>query len=120
MRLIGSLAVVAVIAVGVQAERAKLPPPPATPLRYTDVAPIFEKHCAGCHDARRGTNAAAQAVFEMSGGYPFATKRPGTLLGDLRHMFENRGSLSQNEKWRGVSWIAGGARDAEGRPPVWR
>jgi hypothetical protein len=35
-------------------------------------------------------------------------------------MFETRGSLSADEKWRGVSWIHGGALDADGKPPVWK
>jgi hypothetical protein len=81
---------------------------------------VFEKHCAKCHDVRLGKHVGAQAVFEMSRGYPFATKRPDTLLEGLRHMFEIRGSLSADEKHRGVSWIDGGALDADGKPPVWR
>ena len=91
---------------------------PAQPLRYPDVAPIFEK-CATCHDARRAKNDAAQAVFEMS-SYPFATKRPGTLLDDLRAMLPRRGALTADEKCRGLSWLATGALDADGKPPRWR
>jgi hypothetical protein len=106
--------------VGHAKTKPALPPPPATPLRYPDVQPVFEKHCASCHDVRKSKNPGAQAVFEMSNGYPFSTKRPGTLLDDLRHMFENRGSLSTDEKWRGVSWISAGALDAAGQPPIWR
>ena len=98
---------------------SKLPAPPATPLRYPDVQPVFVKHCAACHDARLGKNPGAQAVFEMT-SYPFATKRPTTLLGGLRHMFEVRKSLSADEKWRGLSWISAGALDADGKPPRWR
>lgn len=123
MHVLAPIALVAVVAVTVAAERKaapKLPPPPATPFRYTDVKPVFEKHCAKCHDVRRSKNPGAQAVFEMSNGYPFSTKRPSTLLGDLRHMFETRGSLDADEKWRGASWIQAGALDAEGNPPVWR
>ena len=118
--LFAPFALIAIVAVTVAAQREAPKPPPATPLRYTDVKPVFEKHCAGCHDVRRGKNPGAQAVFEMSGGYPFTTKRPGTLLEGLRHMFEKRGSLSSDEKWLGVSWIHGGALDADGKPPVWR
>jgi hypothetical protein len=94
-------------------------PAPAKPLRYPDVHPIFEQHCAKCHDSRQGKNDAAQAVFEMA-SYPFSTKRPATLLGDLRGMFLHRGSLSAAEKCRGIQWLAGGGLDAEGRPPRWR
>ncbi len=94
-------------------------PTPATPLRYPDVQPIFEQHCAKCHDARKGKNDPAQAVFEMT-TYPFATKRPATLLDDLRGMFLHRGSLSAEEKCRGTQWLAGGALDANGKPPRWR
>jgi hypothetical protein len=110
---------VAIVAAAVAAERAPAPTArPATALRYPDVAPIFEK-CAGCHDVRRGPNK-AQSVFEMSKGYPFATARPDRLLGDLRHMFETRGSLTADEKQRGVWWIDAGALDAQGARPVWR
>lgn len=94
-------------------------PAPAKPLRYPDVHPIFEQHCAKCHDSRLGKNDAAQAVFEMT-SYPFSTKRPATLLGDLRGMFLHRGSLSAEEKCRGIQWLAGGGLDAEGKPPRWR
>lgn len=94
-------------------------PAPPKPLRYPDVHPIFEQHCAKCHDSRKGKNDAAQAVFEMT-SYPFSTKRPKTLLGDLRGMFLHRGSLSAGEKCRGIQWLAGGALDAEGKPPRWR
>lgn len=94
-------------------------PTPDRPLRYPDVQPIFDQHCAKCHDARKGTNAAAQAVFEMT-SYPFSTRRPATLLDDLRGMFQHRGSLSADEKCRGLSWLGGGALDAEGKPPRWR
>jgi hypothetical protein len=94
-------------------------PAPARPLRYPDVQPIFEQHCAKCHDARKAKNDAAQAVFEMT-SYPFSTKRPGTLLDDLRGMFLHRGSLSAEEKCRGTQWLTGGALDAEGKPPRWR
>lgn len=92
---------------------------PAQPLRYPQVAPIFEQHCAKCHDARLGRNDPAQAVFEMT-SYPFATRRPGTLLADLRGMFLHRGSLSAAEKCRGVQWLSTGGLDADGRPPRWR
>src|SRR5829696_8680713 len=84
---------------------------PAAPLRYPDVAPLFAK-CASCHDARLAKNDAAQAVFEMS-SYPFATKRPGTLLDDLRAMLPKRGALTPDEKCRGLSWLASGALDAD-------
>jgi hypothetical protein len=94
-------------------------PPPARALRYPDVEPIFATHCAGCHDARKGKNPAAQRVFEMT-TYPFSTARPRTLLADLRGMFIGRGNLSRDEKCAGLSWIAGGGRDARGRPPRWR
>jgi hypothetical protein len=121
VRVLVVIAVAAFVVIGVLHEPAesKLPPPPATPLRYPDVQPMFAKHCAGCHDSRKGTNAGAQAVFEMS-SYPFATKRPDTLLEDLRHMFEIRKALSPDDKWRGVSWIDGGALDADGHAPRWR
>lgn len=112
-----SLLVVAVVAVTVTAERATTPAPA---LRYRDVQPIFERHCAACHDVRKSKNPRAQAVFEMSRGYPFATQRPDSLLDDLRHMFETRGSLSADEKLRGLAWLRGGALDADGKRPVWR
>lgn len=32
-------------------------PAPAQPPRYSAVAPIFERHCARCHDARQSDNA---------------------------------------------------------------
>jgi hypothetical protein len=111
---------VAIVAAAVAAERVPSRPPPAPALRYPDVAPIFDKHCAGCHDARRGPNPKPQAIFEMSKGYPFTTARPARLLGDLRHMFETRGSLSAEEKQRGVRWIDDGALDERGEPPGWR
>ena len=111
---------IALVAVAAERKAPKLAAAPATALRYPDVQPVFEKHCAKCHDVRVAKNPGAQAVFEMSGGYPFSTKRPGTLLEDLRHMFETRGSLSADEKSRGVSWIRGGALDADGKAPVWR
>jgi len=89
------------------------------PLRYPDVQPIFEQHCAKCHDARLVRNDAAQAVFEMT-SYPFSTRRPGTLLDDLRAVFPKRGSLSAAEKCRAQQWLTGGALDAGGKSPVWR
>jgi hypothetical protein len=94
-------------------------PTPARPPRYPDVQPIFEQHCAKCHDARRSKNDAAQAVFVMT-SYPFSTKRPGTLLDDLRAMLPKRGSLSAEEKCRGLQWLTAGALDAAGNPPRWR
>jgi hypothetical protein len=93
--------------------------PRARPALYPDVQPIFARHCAKCHDSRKGENRAAQLVFEMS-RYPFSTARPDTLLGDLRGMFISRGNLSRTEKCTGLSWIDGGGRDAQGRPPRWR
>lgn len=101
------------------AESKLRPPPPPAALRYPDVHPIFVKHCASCHDSRIATNAAAQAVFEMT-SYPFSTKRPTTLIGDLRHMFEVRKVLSADEKARSLSWLSTGALDADGKPPRWR
>ena len=92
---------------------------PPKPLRYPEVQPIFEQHCAKCHDARNGRNDAAQAVFEMT-SYPFRTKRPERLVEDLREMFRDRGSLDAAEKCKGLSWLAGGARDAHGDLPRWR
>lgn len=114
-----------VVAAGLAPESsivAAAPPACATPprpLRYPDVKPVFERHCAKCHNARKGRNDAAQAVFEMT-SYPFSTKRPDTLLVDLRGMFLDRGSLSAAEKCLGLEWLAGGARDADGQPPRWR
>jgi hypothetical protein len=94
-------------------------PTPAQPPHYPDVAPIFERHCAKCHDARQSDNAAAQAVFEMT-SYPFSTKRPATLLADLRAMIPRRGALSADEKCRGLQWLTAGGLDAAGTPPHWR
>jgi hypothetical protein len=94
-------------------------PTPARPPRYPDVQPIFERHCAKCHDARKSKNAAAQAVFEMT-GYPFATRRPATLLDNLRTGVPNRGMLSAEEKCLAVQWLTAGALDADGNPPRWR
>ena len=93
-------------------------PAPARPPRYPDVQPIFERRCAKCHDARQSRNDAAQAVFEMT-SYPFSTKRPATLLDDLRAKVPNRG-LSPDEKCLAVQWLAAGALDADGNPPRWR
>jgi hypothetical protein len=111
----------ALILLGILHEPAesKLRPPPPTPLRYTDVHAIFAKHCAACHDSRIGTNPGAQAVFEMT-SYPFSTRRPTTLISDLRHMFQVRKALSAEEKARGLSWLSAGALDADGKPPRWR
>jgi hypothetical protein len=92
--------------------------PPVQPLRYPAVQPIFEQRCAKCHDARVSTNTAAMAVFEMT-TYPFSTKRPDRLLGDLRTTLPNRG-LSADEKCRAVAWLSAGALDADGNPPRWR
>jgi len=94
-------------------------PTPARPPRYPDVQPVFEQHCAKCHDARKARNDAAQAVFEMT-SYPFSTRRPATLVGDLLAVFPKRGSLSAEEKCRGVQWLSAGALDADGSPPRWR
>jgi hypothetical protein len=91
---------------------------PDRPLRYPDVQPIFAQHCAKCHDARLAKNDAAQAVFEMT-SYPFSTKRPDRLLGDLQKTFPNRG-LSADEKCRAIAWLTAGALDADGHPPRWR
>jgi hypothetical protein len=92
---------------------------PAQPLRYPDIAPMLERECAKCHDVRRAKNDAAQAVFEMS-SYPFATKRPATLLDDLRAMLPKRGAFTADEKCRGLAWLTTGALDADGKPPRWR
>lgn len=93
-------------------------PAPARPPRYPDVQPIFERRCAKCHDARKSRNAAAQAVFEMT-SYPFSTRRPATLLDNLRATVPNRG-LSTDEKCLAVQWLTAGALDADGNPPRWR
>jgi hypothetical protein len=103
---------------GARAEAPSCPAPPRAVL-YPKVEPIFARHCAGCHDARKGDNRAAQRVFEMS-SYPFSTARPDTLLADLRGMFASRGNLSPAEKCTGMAWIDGGGRDARGQPPRWR
>ena len=81
--------------------------------------PIFERHCAKCHDARKAKNDAAQAVFEMT-SYPFATRRPTTLLDNLRTTVPNRGMLSADEKCVAIQWLTSGALDADGNPPRWR
>jgi hypothetical protein len=94
-------------------------PVPAKPPRYPDVQPIFEQHCAKCHDARKARNDAAQAVFEMT-SYPFSTKRPGTLIDNLRTGIPGRGMLSADEKCRALQWLTAGALDAGGNPPRWR
>lgn len=94
-------------------------PPPEHPLRYGDVQAVFEERCAACHDKRKSSNAAPQRIFEMS-SYPFATARPATLLSDLRKMFEHRGGLSDDDRWRGINWVDAGGLDAEGKPPRWR
>lgn len=52
--------------------------------------------------------------------YPFSTRRPDTLLADLRAMIPRRGALSADEKCRGVQWLTAGALDAAGNPPRWR
>ena len=92
---------------------------PVRPVLYPQVEPVFARHCAGCHDARKGDNRAAQRVFEMS-RYPFSTGRPRTLLADLRRMFADRDSLSPTEKCTGITWVDGGGRDANGDKPRWR
>ncbi|MEO8700978.1 MAG: hypothetical protein ABI867_13100 [Kofleriaceae bacterium] len=92
--------------------------PPVAP-RYPDVQPLFEARCASCHDARKSANPPAQAVFEMSLGYPFATQRPATLLEDLRRAVKTR-FLDEAEQRRAIAWAAAGALDAEGQPPSWR
>jgi hypothetical protein len=92
---------------------------PAAAITYTQVAPIFAAKCASCHDSRQSDNKKAQRVYEMS-SYPFATARPNTLLADLKKTFATRGSLTADEKQLGQDWIAGGALDAEGKPPRWR
>lgn len=102
-----------------RAEEAPVCPPAARPVLYPQVEPIFAARCAQCHDARKGENRPAQRVFEMS-SYPFSTARPRTLLGDLRGMFRERGSLTSAEKCTGLAWIEGGGRDARGRLPRWR
>jgi hypothetical protein len=123
--LVGGASLAALLAAGTavwawaHAEEGPSCPPPARPVLYPQVEPIFATHCAGCHDARKGDNRAAQRVFEMS-RYPFSTARPRTLLGDLREMFATRGSLSPAEKCAGIAWVDGGGRDAGGRPPRWR
>lgn len=94
-------------------------PPLTRTMRYPDVEPTFARHCASCHDARKGDNAAAQRVFEMS-RYPFATQRPKTLLAGLREMFAARSALTPREKCAGFAWLDGGALDADGKPPRWR
>ncbi len=114
-----SIALVVAVAVRARADEAPRCPPPSRPVLYPAVEPVFRVHCAGCHDARKSDNRAAQRVFEMS-RYPFSTARPATLLADLREMFIGRGSLSRAEKCTGISWVDGGGRDARGKPPRWR
>jgi hypothetical protein len=98
------------------AERPRCATPPK-PLRYRDVAPVFDKHCNRCHDKRQSDNAAAQRVFESS-RYPFTTDRPDTLLEDLEEMFASRSSLSASERCSALGWLEAGARDDGGeRPP---
>jgi hypothetical protein len=117
---IGVVVIGGLVAIGLSAPvAAPQCPTPDRPLRYTAVAPTFAKHCASCHDARKGDNKAAQRVFEMS-TYPFATERPDTLLVDLRKMFATRGGLTDDERCRGLGWIDGGGLDADGKRPRWR
>jgi hypothetical protein len=117
-RLHVAAGVVIALALGPERAESQLAPAPSTPLRYTDVQPIFEQHCASCHDARQSKNEPAMRVFEMS-SYPFATQRPATLLRDLRATLPKR-KLSEADAARGVTWIDGGALDAAGLPPRWR
>jgi len=110
----------AVLATGrAAADEAPKCTPPPRPVLYSAVEPIFRRHCASCHDARKSDNRAAQRVFEMT-RYPFSTARPATLLADLREMFIIRGRLSPAEKCTGIAWVDGGGRDAQGKPPRWR
>ena len=88
------------------------------PPRYADVAPIFVAQCDRCHNASISDNKKAQAVFESS-SYPFATKRPDSLLRNLRHMFEVRQSLTEEQRRLGLEWIDAGALDDSGRRPPW-
>jgi hypothetical protein len=107
----------AVIALASLPDRATSEPQEPAP-RYPDVQALFEARCAGCHDARKSTNPPAQAVFEMSRGYPFATQRPATLLEDLRRAVKTR-FADETEKRRAVAWATAGALDANGRAPGW-
>ncbi len=111
----------AVLATGPAAadEAAPKCAPPPRPVLYSAVEPIFRRHCASCHDARKSDNRAAQRVFEMT-RYPFSTARPATLLADLREMFILRDRLRPAEKCTGIAWVDGGGRDAQGKPPRWR
>lgn len=123
-----SMVVVVVVVVGVAALPGRAPatgkvppacPPASAPVRYPTVQPVFARQCAGCHDARKAKNAAAQRVFEMS-SYPFATERPATLLHDLRGMFVSRGGLTNAERCNGLQWVDDGGLDVDGNPPSWR
>jgi hypothetical protein len=113
------LALVACVAVIALAVRPDVAAAPEEPVRYPAVAPTFEARCASCHDARVAANAKAQAVFEMSRGYPFATQRPASLLGDLRHAIQTR-NLAAADRALALRWLDGGALDAAGQPPTWR
>jgi hypothetical protein len=92
---------------------------PTAPPRYPAVESLFVRGCAGCHDARKATNPAAQRVFEMT-SYPFATQRPATLLHDLRKRLAVSGGLTDAERRRVLGWIDGGGLDAAGNAPKWR
>ncbi len=89
---------------------------PGDRLRYSAVRPIFEAHCASCHDKNRSDNSAAQRVFEAS-SYPFSTGRPDTLLEDLETMFQSRKSVPEDERSRAMRWIEAGALDDQGNAP---
>jgi len=126
MRLVRATCVAAVVAASssvwwswARADEEPACSAPVRPVLYPQVEPVFARHCAGCHDARKGDNRAAQRVFEMS-RYPFSTGRPRTLLADLRRMFADRDSLSPTEKCTGITWVDGGGRDANGDKPRWR
>ena len=112
------------IRAGAPAPSATAPPaatcPSASePPHYETVAAVFERHCNKCHDKNRADNAGAQRVFESS-SYPFSTNRPDSLLQDLRHMFESRGGIGEEDRCAATRWIDGGGLDDNGDKPRWR
>lgn len=89
---------------------------PDTSMRYPDVEPIFNAHCARCHTAALSNNQVAMDVFEST-TYPFPSNQPERLLSGMAGQWRTRRGIDDAERCLVLQWIYTGALDADGNAP---
>lgn len=95
---------------------------PAAPTWNQDVAPIVERHCAGCHGATGGGSgvpltsyAAAAAVQGLLRDAVDERRMPPWLASDDCAAYQDDISLSESDRATLLAWVDGGAPEGEPR-----